>query len=256
MQSEVAILSPEKVILDFRLASIGNRLLAQLLDLLLIAVLIIGEVLFAGWMSSVGLTAIAFLIQVSFIPTGFLYFILLEGFWNGQTLGKRALGLRVRMADATPITPMAAVGRNLLRLADFLPGFYFVGLVCTALTPKSQRFGDLAAGTCVFYERRTIPEFRTTGTVDGVHPLEPYIGDLPGMTQEDSLVLRQLADRFGEYAPAVQDRLLQSVWRPIATRLAIPAIPNVHPIYLMQAAVAKFEKQAIGSRRTGNGVDH
>jgi uncharacterized RDD family membrane protein YckC len=240
MNSEVAILSPEKVVLTYRLASVGNRILAHLLDLLIAGVIVFGEFLLYIWFASNGLSVLASVIQPLFIPTFFLYFILLEGFWNGLTPGKRAMGLRVRMLDGTPVTPLAALGRNLLRMADFLPGFYFVGILCMVTTRRSQRFGDLAAGTCVFYEKRMIPTFQTAPHLAGLHPFEANVGELKGMTMEEYVTLRRLCDRFPELSQSAQTNLLKEVWEPISRRLSVPLVPNVHPIYLAEAVVMKY----------------
>ena len=76
----------------------------------------------------------------------------LEAMWNGQTPGKRAMGLRVLNDDGTPVRWPGALTRNLLRAADFLPLFYGVGLIAMLANRDFKRLGDLAAGTLVVYE--------------------------------------------------------------------------------------------------------
>src|SRR4051794_32118226 len=88
----------------------------------------------------------------------------LEAAWRGQTPGKRAMGLMVLNDDGTPLRWPAALTRNLLRAADFLPLFYGLGLVAMLTNRDFKRLGDLAAGTVVVYSNekitidRTIPE--------------------------------------------------------------------------------------------------
>ncbi|HWA82758.1 MAG TPA: RDD family protein, partial [Fimbriimonadaceae bacterium] len=146
MEHELALLSPEKTILTYRLASIAGRVFAHLLDVLIIIAVIVIVGFGVGLSGVLGegamlLSSTAYLVFIVAFP--FLYFILFEAFWNGQTLGKKAMTLRVRMADGTAITPLAAIGRNLLRPADLMPGTYFVGLLAMFTTPRSQRLGDL-----------------------------------------------------------------------------------------------------------------
>jgi hypothetical protein len=173
----------------------------------------------------------------------FLYFILLEGLWNGQTLGKKAVGLRVRMHDGTPVTFTAALGRNLMRPADFFPGLYFAGTLAIFSTPRSQRLGDLLSGTVVVIEKRAIPNFTPAPHVAGIHPLEQYLGDLRGMTIEEYTALRRYADRFPELSTDIQNRLTRDVWQPIANRRGIKPLPNVHPLYLAEAVVMKYGRE-------------
>jgi len=73
--------------------------------------------------------------------------------WNGQSPGKRWVGLRVIRVDGTPITVSEAVIRNLVRVIDLLPMAYGVGVVTMFLNPDSRRLGDLAAGTIVVHDR-------------------------------------------------------------------------------------------------------
>jgi len=89
------------------------------------------------------------LIQVGFFVVPILQGVLLEWFWNGQTLGKRALRIRVVDAEGLRLRPHQVVLRNLLRAIDFLPAFYLVGGAATLLTRSGQRLGDVAARTVV-----------------------------------------------------------------------------------------------------------
>jgi uncharacterized RDD family membrane protein YckC len=79
------------------------------------------------------------------------YSVICEVWFNGQTLGKRALGLRVVSADGTPVTWMPSVVRNLLRVVDVVPGVYGVGLASTLIDRHARRLGDIIAGTLVIH---------------------------------------------------------------------------------------------------------
>ena len=77
----------------------------------------------------------------------------LEAMWRGQTPGKRMMGLMVLNDDGTPVRWPAALTRNLLRAADFLPILYGLGLVAMLMNRDFKRLGDLAAGTVVVYQQ-------------------------------------------------------------------------------------------------------
>lgn len=241
MQNDLAVLSPEKTIITYRLSGVGSRILAQLLDLMIIfafdyvALNII--VIFVGIFDSLLAQVITGFV---FIAGIFLYFILFEGLWNGQTLGKKAVGIRVRMANGLPITMGAAMGRNLLRPADM---FYLVGVLAMFCTPRSQRLGDLVANTMVTHDRRAMPFFSPAPHVAGIHPLEAQIGDLRGMTIEEYNALRRFADRFPELPTQIQNKLVREVYQPIAARRGMKPIANVHPLYLAEAAVMKYGRE-------------
>lgn len=241
MDQDVAILSPEKTIITYRLAGLGGRLMAHVLDAMIatavttgvcLAVLLILGQISAGFAQGV-VIFLAFVVPI-------LYFVLLEGLGNGQTLGKRIFQVRVRMADGSPVTFAAALGRNLLRPADLLPGPYLFGLIAIFTNPRSQRIGDMVANTIVTVERRVGRIEIAAPHIVGTHPLEGEVGELRGMTIEEYHALRRYCDRFPELSPEDQKRLTQELWLPIAERRGVKLLPNVHPIFLAEATVMKY----------------
>jgi uncharacterized RDD family membrane protein YckC len=107
------------------------------------------------------------------------YYILFETMWEGQSPGKRALGVRVLKTSGMPIGFLDAVIRNLVRIVDFLPFFYGVGVVTMFISPQSRRLGDLAAGTLVVRERVAI-------TLDSLQAATAEAGRTHPVPGEDS----------------------------------------------------------------------
>lgn len=247
MEHELVILSPEKSILSYRLAGVGARAAAQFIDALVIFAILfvisfaygLVSMLVRGFLAGIAEA----LVQVGSFLLLFLYFILMEGLWNGCTIGKKVIGLRVRMADGTPITFFASISRNLMRPGDFIPFFYFAGLMAMVCNPRSQRLGDLVAGTVVVYEKRPNEGYAPAPHSAGTHYFESYVGELRGMTMEEYLALRRFCDRFPELPPSIQQRMIDEIWQPIAKRRQVPEVDNVHPIYLAEAAVMKYGRK-------------
>ncbi len=226
MQGDLEILTPERAVLGYRLAGIGSRALAQLLDILIVAAAMILLWIGAGFLSIVdqALAMGLFMFLLFLLPI--LYFVLSEGLGNGQTIGKRAQGIRVRMADGTPVGLEAAILRNLLRPADLIPPPYLIGLASIFLSDRAQRLGDLVAGTVVVSERLEAPRYAVAPHGVGIHPLENHVGPLRGLTNPEYTALRRLADRYYELPPEAQARLLGTIYRPMAQRLGIPDPPQ------------------------------
>jgi uncharacterized RDD family membrane protein YckC len=171
----LTIRTPERVTLEYEVAGLGSRFAAALVDVLIqgpLVVLLLGGVAALGWLSfeplltalerqtrgepdALGALTPRFLATVGGVgfAVHFIYHAAFEGGRNGQTPGKRFLGLRVLMTGGHPLRPAAAVVRNLLRLVDFLPALFGLGLLATLLTPRTQRLGDLLARTLVVRER-------------------------------------------------------------------------------------------------------
>jgi uncharacterized RDD family membrane protein YckC len=142
----------DHVILRYDLAGGGNRGFAALVDFIIATVIFVGSFFVMQQALNLFGTRVLTLSGVLLLVTFFItwcYFVLLEWLWQGQTVGKRMYGLRVIGEDGSPATFTAVLVRNLARIIDFLPGFYAVGLLTVIVTPRSQRLGDLAAGTYV-----------------------------------------------------------------------------------------------------------
>lgn len=234
------VLTPEKVVVSYTIAGIGQRLVAAVTDLFIILAVILGGAVLMGFLSAFfgGFSTAVYVFTVSILP--FAYFPLFMIFNNGQSLGKMMMGLRVMMADGTPITPSAAIYRTLLLPADMLPGIPLVGFILSFITERSQRLGDIAAGTMVVKAPNLRFHFNPAPHHVGVHPVEYSIGELQGMTLEEYFALKRLCDRFPDLPITEQIQSIEEIWKPFAERQKIPSIPQVHPLYQIEAVVMKF----------------
>lgn len=244
MPIEYAVLTPEKVAVKHPIAGIGSRITAYVIDVLAMGVIFFGLAMVSLTVAFASPGFGAFWLYLSLLAVFVGYHILLEGLWNGQTLGKKAMGIRVRMTDGSPITPGAAFIRNILRLGDMLPSFYTIGLMAMFFTEKGQRLGDIAADTIVVRERRNVDPLPIESALTATeHPLEELVGDLRGMTLEEYLTIKTLCDRYPDLPRHVQQRFLRDVWQPVANRLRIGSYTDIHPVYLMEAAVMKYARK-------------
>ena len=149
------VISTEKVPFSYRVAGLGARSLAWLIDFAFVVLLFVAGVLCGTVLEAMGRPGMA-LALIQFWRFGLFwgYFLLFEWLWQGQTPGKRLLGLRVIRWQGTAVGFAEAAVRNLLRLVDFLPFGYAVGFVTAACNRESRRLGDLAADTLVVYVER------------------------------------------------------------------------------------------------------
>src|SRR5436190_675148 len=159
---EMRIETPEQIGVDLELAGLGTRFLAQVIDwfwkvLLSFALVLVGGLLY-GLLMQVDPVANASTMTTALV-VGVLYVLWLgygiyfELRWNGQTPGKRVVGIRAVQQNGAPLDARAACVRNLLAIADFLPALQLLGAIMILLTTNRQRLGDLAAGTVVIRER-------------------------------------------------------------------------------------------------------
>ena len=249
-EERLIIETPERVELEFALASIGNRFLAvaidhfiQYLSIFLIAWFFLS---IAGYgasdapesadklLTEMPKWTIAILILVLFLIFAG-YFIVFEWLWNGQTPGKRLLKLRVIRDDGRPLTLWEAIARNLLRICDAVPGFilpvYSIGLIVIFLSPRDQRVGDLFAGTVVIRERAgeapTFAETFSTRITDSaftrVQKPTGTNADVSRLTEREVEVVESFLRRRWDLTER------QRLW--MAWRIALPIMYKLKPAY-------------------------
>lgn len=217
---QVDVETPEHVAIGYELADLGSRFTALLIDYVVLMVAQIGMivvVLAAGWaLGSVAETlqgvGLALLIAFSFVMQ-WGYFVLYEGLRDGQTPGKRRMGIRVVQDGGYPVTLQGAAVRNLVRVLDVqpIPSCMVAGVSMT-LHPQTKRIGDIAAGTVVVRDRsgQRIPEEEATSAAPADGP--------PRLTDEEYAALSMFVDRRRDLDAAVRGQLA----RTLVARMARP----------------------------------
>jgi uncharacterized RDD family membrane protein YckC len=154
LQLETTIRTPENVELTYALAGAGSRSAAYLVDCFVL--LALSQLLVNFLMMIVALPlgqewgmAVGGLMTFAIING---YFILFEWLFNGQTPGKRLVGIRVIKMGGYSLRFLDVLLRNVMRVVDFLPVLYGVGAASLVLTSRCQRLGDLVAGTLVVHQ--------------------------------------------------------------------------------------------------------
>jgi uncharacterized RDD family membrane protein YckC len=239
----IDVVTPENIAFQYELAGPFRRLPAFVIDVVL---------RFAVWTGCIFLMA---LLGVFFGPAGgtlgvaiwlLLWFVmewfyggLLETFWNGQTVGKRLLGIRVLGVDGQPINGLQAVMRNILRLVDMMPvipmaAFFgtegpwalptcLIGLTTPMLNHRFQRLGDLACGTMVVVEERGW----LLSTVRLVDPrVAQLAAELPSRFQVGGRLSQAIAayvERRPYLSQARLREIAQHLGDPLVRRLGLPS---------------------------------
>lgn len=231
--------TPEHISFDYDVAGIGSRFLAAFIDSALlyfmlgvlnwISVLVANAALpdLLDGLASVLLGGLALLNFLLFWG----YYMFFELAWNGQSLGKRMIGVRVVREGGRPITLSAAAIRNLVRVVDFLPFFYGIGVVTMFIDGRSRRLGDLAAGTIVVKERRTVSLAELANaippTYSGSASFTPTLPNLERLTAEDYDLVQSFLRRRSDLNLENRRRLASQLATRLRARLEIePGAPD------------------------------
>lgn len=220
MGRTIVITTPENVPLEYPLAGLGSRFLAMAVDtaiqLVVLLALLAGGLLL-GY--SLGLTVeqidatvwAAVGMTLLLVLNG--YFLVFEAWWHGQTPGKRLVGLRVLREGGHPLDFRGSLVRNVVRLLDFMPGLYGVGVLMVFFHPEYRRVGDLAAGTFVVREREGLAE--SAHSWDTGRDVDPAVPLPVGLLSRDHVELAQtFLRRRHALDPATRARTAAEIaWR-------------------------------------------
>ncbi len=184
----LSIDTPENVLLNAEVAGFGSRCLAALVDYTIMGVVFFCALTMISTLRLDGSSTVVILaLYLFFFVLFFFYHLIFEILWNGQTPGKRVLGLRVIRADGLPASVTSLVIRNLVRIFDFFPVGYGVGMIVLFATKRTQRLGDLAARTLVIREKQQVT-LKTIQEDMSVHYLHiTRVEPLPSFIQIDQL---------------------------------------------------------------------
>jgi uncharacterized RDD family membrane protein YckC len=222
LDTTVRIVTPERIVFQYPLAGPFRRAFAYLIDLAVLCALVIVAVVVAlllslGSISGMGPALVAYFALV------WGYGAFCETVFNGQTPGKRAVGLRVVSEQGVPITGAQAVLRNLVGVVDgMLPFAYMLGLSSIVLTRRFQRLGDLAAGTMVVVEERPWRPGVVRVDEKEVAALLPWLPLRVAAGPELARALSDYVKRRSRFGPALREEMATPLARPLRRRFGLP----------------------------------
>ena len=150
------IKTPEGIEFSLQLAGPITRFLAWLIDVFTISVVLSILQTFLAFIGFFSLDLAYAIMILTFFVVRFGYGIFFEWHWQGQTLGKKLLRLRVMDEHGLRLQFSQIVIRNLMRSVDSLPGLYLIGGIACLFSKRAQRLGDYAANTIVVWNPRIL----------------------------------------------------------------------------------------------------
>ena len=222
LDTMVRLITPERIVFQYPLAGPFRRLFAYFLDLVFLVLFVIvlslvSVILTLGSPSSAGVILVGFF----FLTWG--YGIVCEAFLNGQTLGKKALHIRVVTDQGVPITGAQATLRNIVGTIDGLIPFVFMaGLASVCLTKKFQRLGDLAAGTMVIVEEPALVVGVVRVKEPAVEALLPWLPLRIAAGQDLSRALSDYVRTRLRFSAALRNEMAAPLAKPLRQRFGLP----------------------------------
>jgi uncharacterized RDD family membrane protein YckC len=189
---------------DFVVTPFHKRLFSWMIDMvILISYSLLGSKLLSGSMRE---DETGWIVVLFGLPPLF-YHLICEILMNGQSVGKKILGIKVITEDGGQPTLSQYLIRWVFRLADFpiwvfaaaiygaLPWwctlFLFAGIACVLLTPHSQRIGDLVAGTIII-DTRTHTSWEDTVFTELADDYQPRFPQVMQLSDKDINTLKSI----------------------------------------------------------------
>lgn len=207
----IRVHTTQNVTIEYEAASIGDRIVATLLDYLVLIAwgALMWLILYAIGRGATGTShstnfsdpaevigfSIAMLLFFVMAAPIIFYNLLCEVFFNGQSVGKKARNLRVVRLDGTAPRLGDYFLRWLLCLVEFGLGYGLIAVIAIAASGKGQRLGDMAAGTTVISTKPRPHQFQPGASQLTPADYEPVFPQAADLTDHDASLLRQLLNR-------------------------------------------------------------
>jgi uncharacterized RDD family membrane protein YckC len=238
------VVTGDAVVLDVQIAQLPVRAVGALIDVMVMFIgYLLGLMLWAAALTQLdpALSGAALIIFTVLVLVG--YPLIFETATRGRSLGKMAMGLRVVSDDGGPERFRQALFRALAGVVEIWMFFGGPAVLCSLLSPKGKRIGDVFAGTVVISER---------GPKLAPPPLMPpqlawwaSSLQLSGLGPEQAELARQFLTRAPDLDPRVRDQMAYRIAGEVVARISPPPPPGTPPQYVLAAVLAERHRREL-----------
>lgn len=227
----IDITTTQNVTIEYELASLRERILAYLLDMLIITIgyyvflLLLRSIFGSGLFSGVSDFAIVWL---SPIAAFFLYNILFEILNGGQTPGKKAMNIKVVRLDGKDPEWGDVVLRSILHLVDSMASAGVIGLLLIKTTGKCQRLGDMAANTSVIrlFASRFLFRLEDILSISSLETYTPVYTEVRTWSERDMIFIKNALTRYQNFPNNAHYGVVVDLSSRVAPLLQLEQSPN------------------------------
>lgn len=238
------LVTGDAVVLDVQIAQLPVRALSAIIDCTVVTVgYVIGVVLWATTLTQFDPALSGAVLIIFTVLTLVGYPVIFETATRGRSLGKIALGLRVVADDGGPERFRQALFRGLAGAVEI---WMFAGgpaVICSLLSPKGKRIGDVFAGTVVISERA--PQLSPPP------PMPPQLAwwasslQLSGLRPEQAELARQFLTRASQLDPQMRDQMAYRIAVDVGAQISPPPPPGTPPQYVLAAVLAERHRREL-----------
>ena len=248
VRQQEPVVTGDAVVLDVQIAQLPVRALSAMIDVTVVFIAyIIGVVLWAATLTQFD-NALSAAVLVIFTVLALVgYPIAFETSTRGRSLGKMALGLRVVSEDGGPERFRQALFRA---LAGVIEIWMFAGgpaVICSLLSPKGKRLGDVFAGTVVISERA--PRLTPPPTMPPQLAWWASSLQLSGLGADQAELARQFLSRASQLDARVRDQMAYRITSEVVAQISPPPPPGTPPPLVLAAVLAERHQRELARLR-------
>lgn len=242
------VVTGDAVVLDVQIAQLPVRAISAMIDILVIGVCyFVGVMLCALALSRLDSAWIVAFLIIFTVLAMVGYPVIIETTTRGRSVGKMVMGLRVVSDDGGPERFRQALFRALAAVIEIWMLLGSPAVICSVLSPKAKRVGDIFAGTVVVSERgpRLAPPPMMPPALAGWAAQLQLSGLTPGQAE----VARQFLSRAMQLDPQLRDQMAYRIASDVASRIAPPPPPGVPPQLILAAVLAERHRRELARLR-------
>ena len=248
VRQQEPVVTGDAVVLDVQVAQLPVRALSAMIDVTVVFIAyIIGVVLWATTLTQFD-TALSAAVLVIFTVLALVgYPLAFETSTRGRSLGKMALGLRVVSEDGGPERFRQALFRA---LAGVIEIWMFAGgpaVICSLLSPKGKRLGDVFAGTVVISERA--PRLTPPPSMPPQLAWWAASLQLSGLGADQAELARQFLSRASQLDARVRDHMAYRITSEVVAQISPPPPPGTPPPLVLAAVLAERHQRELARLR-------
>mgnify|MGYP001175780683 FL=1 len=231
----ISINTTQNVAIDYELAGLMERLLAFLLDSIILAVYlsIVRNFILLGALSDSDDIILFIAVVFLMFPPIIGYHLICESLWNGQSIGKKALGIKVMKCNGQQMDISDYGKRWMFRLVDILLSCGSVAVITIMSNDYNQRLGDIVGDTCVVKTNpRNQMSIKDVLKIKTQENYEPKFEGVVRFTEEDMLLLKNTLDRAKNNPNVHYKKLLALLADKICKELDIKKTPKQRTKFL------------------------
>ncbi|MGB1216418.1 MAG: RDD family protein [Saprospiraceae bacterium] len=225
----IDITTTQKVTIEYELAGLRDRFVAMLIDVMIIGAIwvVLSLLLISALQNEMDEWSAARLAGMAVTFTFIGYHFVSEFLMGGQTLGKKAVGIKVVKLNGQEMMATDYLLRALFHFVDIIMSFGILGSLLITSTERSQRFGDLAANTGVikvkFNMRFRLEDILKISTLDKYEPQYP---DVRQFTEDDMLLIKSVIARHREFGNSAHQDVVDQLTRDMMLKLDVTQTPK------------------------------